>query len=87
VAVNGGAGDQAENKDGARQPPPNSLGKRHLGCILRLNSRAYEVPASVVREMWDSTALRLVSVQVVKGRPTVAPHISRKTIEIWGTRL
>jgi diguanylate cyclase (GGDEF)-like protein len=29
--------------------------------------------------MWDSTALRLVSVQVVKGRPTVAPHISQTT--------
>ena len=40
----------------------------------------------VFREMWDSTALRLISVQVVKGRPTVAPHISRKTSEIWGTR-
>jgi hypothetical protein len=26
----------------------------------------------VVREIWDSTALRLVSVQVVKGRPLVA---------------
>ena len=41
----------------------------------------------VFREMWDSTALRLESVQGVKGRPTVAPHISRKTSEIWGTRL
>ena len=40
----------------------------------------------VFREMWDLTGLRLVSVQVVKGRPTVAPHISGKTSEIWGTR-
>ncbi len=40
----------------------------------------------VFREMWDSTALRLEFVQIVKGRPTVAPHISRKTSEIWGTR-
>ena len=45
LAMNCDAGDQAENKDGARQPPPNSPGKRHLGCILRLSSRANEVPA------------------------------------------
>ena len=54
---------------------------------LALPRTGCPISRSFFREMWDSTALRLVSLEVVKGRPTVAPHISRKTREIWGTRL
>jgi hypothetical protein len=39
----------------------------------------------VFREMLDSTALRLVSLKVGRGRPLFSPHISRKTSEIWAT--
>ena len=51
------------------------------------NLAYYETGRPISRSFfasWDSTALRLVSVQVIKGRPT---DISRKTSEIWGTRV
>ncbi len=37
--------------------------------------------------MWVPLHSDWYSVQVIKGRPTVAPHISRKTSAIWGTRV
>jgi hypothetical protein len=43
-----------------------------IATALAMSSSDAAVPhiSLVFREMWDSTPLRLVSVQAVKGRPT-----------------
>ena len=62
----------------------DSNSKCNKWSILRTLMKSMAPGAAGAFGKWDSTALRLVSLQVVKGRPTVAPHISRKTSEIPG---
>jgi hypothetical protein len=64
---------------------------QHLGKVLiadnigEQRAKSKEKMREKYSRQQQPAALRREPLDPGKGRPTVAPHISRKTSEIWGT--